>query len=68
MIALCLPVAIDRRLAALAKKTGRTKAFYAEQAIRRLLEDYEDDHLARRRLALKGRRVTLDQLERKLGR
>jgi RHH-type transcriptional regulator, rel operon repressor / antitoxin RelB len=68
MITLCLPVAIDRRLTALAKKTGRTKTFYAEQAIRRLLEDYEDDHLARRRLAFKGGRVTLDQLERKLGR
>src|SRR5437762_545760 len=51
MLALRLPPEIEKRLAALAKKTGRTKTFYAREAILRHLEDLEDAHLARRRLA-----------------
>jgi RHH-type transcriptional regulator, rel operon repressor / antitoxin RelB len=66
MLALRLPPEIDKRLAALAKKTGRTKSFYAREAILRHLEDLEDYHLARRRLARKAERVTLEQLEREL--
>jgi RHH-type rel operon transcriptional repressor/antitoxin RelB len=63
MLALRLPPALEKRLAALAKKTGRTKSFYAREAILRHIEDIEDYHLARRRLARKGQRMTLDQLE-----
>ena len=66
MLALRLTPEIDKRLAALAKRTGRTKSFYAREAILRQLEDIEDDFLARRRLARGGGRVTLEQLERQL--
>lgn len=66
MLALRLPLEIEKRLDALAKKTGRSKSFYAREAILRHLEDLEDYHLARRRLARKGKRVPLEELEREL--
>lgn len=66
MLALRLPAEIEKRLDALAKKTGRTKSFYAREAILRHVEDLEDHHLAQRRLARGGRRVTLESLERDL--
>lgn len=64
MLALRLPPEIEKRLGALAKKTGRTKSFYAREAILRQIEDIEDYYLARRRLARGGARVTLESLER----
>jgi RHH-type rel operon transcriptional repressor/antitoxin RelB len=67
MLALRLPAQIEKRLDSLAKKTGRSKSFYAREAIMRHLEDLEDYHLARRRLARRTTRVTLEQLERELG-
>ncbi len=66
MLALRLPPGIEKRLTALAKKTGRTKSFYAREAILRHIEDIEDYHLASRRLSRRGKRVTLDQLEKEL--
>jgi len=66
MLALRLPAQIEKRLDSLAKKTGRSKSFYAREAILRHLEDLEDYHLARRRLARRAARVTLEQLEREL--
>jgi RHH-type rel operon transcriptional repressor/antitoxin RelB len=63
MLALRLPSKIEKRLDALAKKTGRTKSFYAREAILRHIEDLEDYHLARRRLARKSKTVTLEELE-----
>jgi RHH-type rel operon transcriptional repressor/antitoxin RelB len=66
MLALRLPAGIEKRLAALAKKTGRTKTFYAREAILRHLEDLEDYHLARKRLRRRGARVSLEALEQEL--
>ncbi|MET0670607.1 MAG: TraY domain-containing protein [Xanthobacteraceae bacterium] len=66
MLALRLPPDIEKRLDALAKKTGRTKSFYAREAILRQIEDIEDDYLARRRLARGGARISLESLEREL--
>jgi RHH-type rel operon transcriptional repressor/antitoxin RelB len=63
-----LPPEIEERLDALAKRTGRTKSYYAREAILRQIEDIEDDYLARRRLARGGPRVTLETLERSLDR
>jgi RHH-type rel operon transcriptional repressor/antitoxin RelB len=63
MLALRLPPAIEKRLGALAKKTGRTKSYYAREAILRQIEDIEDYYLARRRLARGGPRVTLESVE-----
>jgi RHH-type rel operon transcriptional repressor/antitoxin RelB len=66
MLALRLPAAIEKRLGQLAKKTGRTKSFYAREAILRHIEDLEDYHLATRRLARSGPRTTLETLEQQL--
>jgi RHH-type rel operon transcriptional repressor/antitoxin RelB len=46
MLALRLPAELEARLEALAKATGRTKAFYAREAILTHLEDLEDLYLA----------------------
>ena len=66
MLALRLPPEIEERLDALAKKTGRSKSYYAREAILRQIEDIEDYYLARRRLGRRGSRVTLESLERDL--
>jgi RHH-type rel operon transcriptional repressor/antitoxin RelB len=68
MLALRLPAKLEKRLDALAKKTGRTKSFYAREAILRHIEDLEDYHLAKRRLARKGTPITLEELDQELAR
>jgi len=45
------------------QKTGRTKSFYAREAILRHIEDLEDLHLARKRLARRAPRIPLEALE-----
>jgi RHH-type transcriptional regulator, rel operon repressor / antitoxin RelB len=50
MLAIRLPEDIEKRLEALAKQTGRTKTFYARQAILEHLDDLEDVFLAEKRL------------------
>lgn len=50
MLAIRLPPEIEDRLDALAKATGRTKTFYAREAILEHLDDLEDLYLAERRL------------------
>ena len=45
MLSIELPADIENRLARLAKKTGKTSAFYATQAIINQLEDLEDYYL-----------------------
>jgi RHH-type rel operon transcriptional repressor/antitoxin RelB len=42
---------LDRRLEELAARTGRTKAFYASEAIEEFLDDHEDYYLAKDALA-----------------
>jgi RHH-type rel operon transcriptional repressor/antitoxin RelB len=66
MLALRLPPEIEQRLARLAKKTGRTKSFYAREAILRHLEDLEDYHLAERRLRRGGPTISLEEIEKEL--
>lgn len=51
MLAIRLPEDIERRLEALAALTGRTKTFYARQAIVEHLDNLEDVYLAEQRLA-----------------
>jgi RHH-type rel operon transcriptional repressor/antitoxin RelB len=51
MLAIRLPEAISKRLDRLAKRTGRTKTYYAREAILAHLEDLEDTYLAEDRLA-----------------
>ena len=50
MLAIRLPADIESRLDALAKATGRTKTFYAREAILEYLDDLEDIYLAEKRV------------------
>jgi len=71
MLALRLPEDIESRLDKLAKATGRTKSFYARDAILEHLADLEDLNLAEKRLAKvrtgKSKTYTLNALEQELG-
>ncbi|WLD58662.1 TraY domain-containing protein [Salinispirillum sp. LH 10-3-1] len=66
MLAIRLPDDVEARLAALAAKTGRTKTFYAKEAILEHLDDLEDKYLAINRLENPGKRWTLDEMEQTL--
>lgn len=46
MLAIRLPQSIEKRLERLARRTGRTKTYYAREAIVEHLEDLEDLYLA----------------------
>jgi RHH-type transcriptional regulator, rel operon repressor / antitoxin RelB len=50
MLAIRLPEAIEKRLEQLAKRTGRTKTYYAREAILTHIEELEDIYLAESRL------------------
>ncbi len=64
MLAIRLPEKIEKRLEALAEKTGRTKSFYAREAITEYLEDVEDYYLAVQRIEHPSERIwSLDELE-----
>ncbi|HEV2381632.1 MAG TPA: TraY domain-containing protein [Terriglobia bacterium] len=63
MLAIRLPSDVEGRLERLAQRTGRTKTFYARQAILTHLEDLEDTYLALKRLKRPAKRWTLEELE-----
>lgn len=67
MLAIRLKPEIEERLANLAKKTGRTKTFYARQAIMEHLEDLEDYYLAADAAKYPGRIYTSEETKRDLG-
>jgi len=71
MLTLRLPTEIEQRLTRLAKKTGRTKSYYARQAILEHLDMLEDVYLAEQRLidikSGKSKTLSLDELEQSLG-
>ncbi len=66
MLAIRLPPTIEKRLENLAKKTGRTKTFYAREAILNHVEELEDKYLALRRLKNPTKRWTQADLEKDL--
>ena len=66
MLAIRLPEDIENRLKALADKTGRTKTFYAKEAILEHLANMEDKYLALNRLENPGKRWSQDELEQEL--
>ena len=51
MLAIRLPVSIEKRLDRLAKRTGRTKTYYVREAILQHLDDLEDVYYAEKALA-----------------
>jgi RHH-type rel operon transcriptional repressor/antitoxin RelB len=67
MFAVRLPKEIEDRLEALASQTGRTKSFYARQAIVDHLDDLEDYYLAVSRLEKQLPSISLAEVEKQLG-
>lgn len=71
MLALRLPPELEKRLDDLAKRTGRTKSFYAREAIAEHIGDLEDLYIAEKRyedvLAGRSKTYSLEEVERELG-
>ena len=71
MLAIRLPDEIETRLEALAQATGRTKTFYAREAILEHLDDLEDLYLAEQRLidirAGRSQTVPLEEVMKRYG-
>jgi RHH-type transcriptional regulator, rel operon repressor / antitoxin RelB len=64
MLAIRLPISIEKRLDRLAKRTGRTKTFYVREAILQHLDELEDIYLAEKRMeAIESGRVKTIPLE-----
>lgn len=68
MLAIKLDPEVERRLAAVAARTGRSTADHVQDAILSHLEDLEDVQIAEERLKNSGGRWSLDQVEREIGR
>lgn len=67
MLAIRLPDDIEKRLAHLAKVTGRTKTFYAREAIVEHIDDLEDQYMAIHRLEHPTDRMSHTDVEKALG-
>lgn len=67
MLSLRLSNDIENRLGELAKTTGRTKSFYAKEAIVKYLDEMEDTYIAINRLEKPAKRVSLADVEKELG-
>jgi RHH-type rel operon transcriptional repressor/antitoxin RelB len=67
MLAIRLDPDIESRLERLAKRTGRTKTFYAREAILQHLEDLEDVYLATQRLERPTRTYSAEEVKHELG-
>ena len=69
MLAIRIDPALEKRLDALAAKTGRSKTFYARKAIEEHLDDLEDFYLAEERLRdfRSEDAIPLAEVEKRLG-
>ena len=71
MLAIRLPPDLENRLAALAKATGRSKTYYAREALIEYIDDLEDFYLAEQRLRDleegRSRTYTMDEVKAELG-
>ncbi len=61
VVTIRLPAEIDDRLTALAGRTGRTKTYYAREAILAFIDDLEDECLASERREELDRRVSVEE-------
>jgi len=71
MLAIRLPEKLEKRLDRLAKRTGRTKTYYAREAILQYLDDLEDIYLAEKALeevrSGRSKPVPLEKIMRRYG-
>jgi RHH-type transcriptional regulator, rel operon repressor / antitoxin RelB len=67
MLGVRLEPELEARLESLAKATGRSKSFYAKEAIRQYIEDREDSLLADKVLRRNEPVFTLEEVKRELG-
>jgi len=67
MLAVPLNPDLEKRLDALAERTGRSKTFYAQQAIEQHLEDLEDYYLGHQALEKSNRTYTPAEVKSELG-
>ena len=71
MLAIRLPETIEKRLDRLARRTGRTKTYYAREAILRHLDDLEDIYLAEKAwnaiCSGRSRTIPLEEVMRRRG-
>ena len=71
MLTIRLPQSIEKRLEKLARRTGRTKSYYAREAILQHLGDLEDVYLAERALERirngKDRTIPLEKVMKRHG-
>jgi RHH-type rel operon transcriptional repressor/antitoxin RelB len=67
MLSIRLDPHTERRLAELAKRTGRTKSYYARELIEENIEDLEDRYLAERSMEERGENLTDKQVRKELG-
>ncbi len=69
MLAIRLPGKIEKRLERLAKRTGRTKTYYAREAILQYLDELEDIYFAEKELEAvrsgRSQTVPLEQVMRR---
>ena len=67
MLAIRLQPEIEKRLERLARKTGRTKTFYAREAILQHIDDLEDYYLAASAARNPGQTYSGEEAKRELG-
>jgi RHH-type transcriptional regulator, rel operon repressor / antitoxin RelB len=66
MLSIRLDPEIERRLNELARRTGRTKSYYARELIESNIEDLEDRYLAEARLEKRRPPLTSRQVRKEL--
>lgn len=66
MLGIRLDSETEKRLEKLASQTGRSKSYYAREAIRVFLEDREDYLIGLAALEKQEPRITLEELEKEL--
>jgi len=68
MFSIRLKPELEEKLNSLARETGRSKSYYAREAIQQYLEDREDYLKGIAALELREPTITLEELERRLAR
>ena len=66
MLAITLPNDVEERLTHMAKVTGKTKTYYAREAILNYLEDLEDTYLSLSILEKSNKRYSQQEMEENL--